>query len=199
MNIHQVVNERNQMSGFSAPRLGIVALGLLMAVLPLAGQDKQDKDKQDKKGSGKSVGFVLSSEATAKEVGLPIYPGARPHKDKSDDSSALQMGLWGASSGFKLVVLKLESDDSPEKVAAFYRKALTKYGQVLDCSNASAESTDKAGSKSSSKLECESDRPEHGGFTLKSGTKEKQHAVGIQPNAGHSLFQLVYVETPKSD
>ena len=46
------------------------------------------------------------------------------------------MGLWGGSSGFKLFVLKMESSDAPEKVAAFYRKALAKYGTVLDCSNA---------------------------------------------------------------
>jgi hypothetical protein len=164
----------------------------LLAALPLAGQDK------DKKETGKSVGFILSQEATAKEVGLPIYPGARPHKDESDDSPALKMGLWGPSSGFKLVVMKLESDDSPDKILAFYRKALAKYGQVLDCSNASATSNTKTGN-SSSQLDCKDDQPEKGASTLKAGTKEKQHVVGIQANGKHSLFQLLYVETPKSD
>ncbi len=62
-------------------------------------------------------------------------------KDNSDDSPAVQLGLWGGGSGFKLVVLKLESNDTPEKVAAFYRKALAKYGRVWNC----ADSTKAAG------------------------------------------------------
>lgn len=196
MNRHRFSNEKKQ-SGCRLPALRGVALALLIAAVPLSGQDKHDK--HDKKDSGTSIGFILSDEATAKEVGLPVYPGARPHKDQNDDTPALQMGLWGKSSGFKLVVLKLESDDAPEKIAAFYRKALAKYGQVVDCGHASAAARDDAKSTSSDPLDCKSDRPQNGGFTLKAGTKEKQHVVGIQRDGSRSLFQLVYVETPKSD
>ena len=49
------------------------------------------------------------------------------------------MGLWGGSSGFKMAMLKMDSTDSPEKIAAFYRKALAKYGKVLTCSGPGAE------------------------------------------------------------
>src|SRR5215469_15178357 len=94
----------------------VVFVGVVFAAYGLMAQGpaKQDKDKT----SGKSVGFVLSDDATAQDVGLPIYPGAQRLKDSSDDSSALQMGLWGGSNGFKLVVLKLESDDSVDRIAA---------------------------------------------------------------------------------
>jgi hypothetical protein len=177
--------------------LAVIALGITLAAQSLIAQDTTAQDK-NKKESNKSVGFILSGEATEKDLGLPIYPGARQHKDNSDDSPAVTMGLWGGSSGFKLVVLKLESDDPPEKVAAFYRKALVKYGQVLDCGKPGAKD-EKADADSSNVLTCEDDQPAAGGFTLKAGTKAKQHAVGIQPNGKHSLFQLVYVEAPKSE
>jgi len=44
------------------------------------------------------------------------------------------MGIWGSSFGFKLAVMKMESNDAPEKIAEFYKKALAKYGTVLNCS-----------------------------------------------------------------
>jgi hypothetical protein len=177
--------------------LAAIALGITLAAQSLIAQDTTAQDK-NKKESNKSVGFVLSGDATEKDLGLPIYPGARQHKDSSDDSPAVTMGLWGGSSGFKLVVLKLESDDSPEKVAAFYRKALAKYGHVLDCGKPGAKD-EKAEAGPSNVLTCEDDQPAAGSFTLKAGTKAKQHGVGIQPNGKHSLFQLVYVEEPKSE
>src|SRR5208283_1278888 len=96
---------------------------LLVATLSLSAQEKEQAT-----GGGDSIGFIASKNPDAREVGLPLYPGARPHQDKSDDSPKFQLGLWGGSWGFKLVVLKLETNDPPEKVTTFYHKALAKYG-----------------------------------------------------------------------
>ena len=129
-------NTHRQQRSFAHPKLAlysaIFAL-LLAAALPLAAQDQKDSQHSDNDKDG--IGFNLGQNASAKDVGLPIYPGSRRHQDNPDDNSALNMGLWGGSSGFKLFVLKMETTDAPDKVAAFYRKALAKYGQVLDCSN----------------------------------------------------------------
>ncbi|MGE5321767.1 MAG: hypothetical protein ACM3SW_02835 [Actinomycetota bacterium] len=160
-------------------------------VLPSAAQDKGTND-QGKKSSSKSVGFILSADANEHDLGLPIYPGSRRHKDNADDSSALQMGLWGGGSGFKLVVLKLESTDAPQKVARFYHKPLSRYGTVVDCGKFIA-----GGSKGYN-LNCENDHPVKGGYTLEVGSKEKMHVVAIEPNGNGSLISLVYVEAPKS-
>jgi len=174
-----------------------MALGIAALVLPAGAQDKQDQNK-DQKHSNKSVGLILSGDATPQDVGLPAYPGAQRRKDTDNDSSALQMGLWGGNSGFKLVLLKLDSDDSPEKVATFYRRALAKYGKVLDCKKSEAK-TEKDGESSSHEIKCDDDQPPAGGFTLKAGTKERQHIVGIEPRGSHSTISLVYLEAPKSD
>ena len=108
----------------------------LAAALPAAAQDQKDSQQPDNDKDG--IGFNLGQNATAKDVGLPIYPGSRRHKDNDEDNSTLNMGLWGGNSGFKLFVMKMETPDSPDKVATFYRKALAKYGTVLDCSNAAS-------------------------------------------------------------
>jgi len=162
---------------------------------------------QDKKGSGKTdsdmdqegFGIVASKRAGAKDVGLPMYPGAREHKDKSEDSPAIKFGLWGGNSGFKLAVVKLESNDGSEKVAAFYRKALAKYGKVLECRGSSKVTIAENKRSSSDELGCDDDQPENGELVLKAGTKQEQHVVGIKSSGGLTLFQLVYVMTRGSD
>jgi len=151
--------------------------------------------EQDQGGAG----VTISKQATAKDVGPPVYPGAKAHKDEKDDSAAVQMGLWGSTFGFKLAVIKMGSYDAPEKIAEFYKKALAKYGAVLNCSDPSQKEGAKEKSGSSNKLECGDDKPEKGGLVFKAGTKEKQHIVGIQPNGQGTVFQLVYVEARGDD
>ena len=167
------------------------AATLISASPALAGGG--NRGAQDKDGAG----VTFSKQATAKDVGLPAYPGAKAHKDEKEDSSSVQMGLWGGSFGFKLAVMKMESNDAPEKIAEFYKKALGKYGTVLNCSDASQKAKDK--DESSNKLTCDDDKPEKGGLVFKAGTKEKQHVVAIQQNGTGSLFQLVYVEARGDD
>jgi hypothetical protein len=181
----------------------------VMAMLALASnsvnaQDTQQKDSSKNDdfsvtvhGPQTDAGLIVSARATAKELGLPLYPGAVPHKDKNDESPAANLGLWGNSFGFKLVVLKMESKDSPQKVAEYYQKALAKYGRVLDCTSAPETPRDK--DDKSSVLTCGDDKPEKQGLLFKVGTKAKQHIVAVQPNGTGTLFQLVYIEDRSSE
>ncbi len=182
------------LQAIQVPAIGLLLLG----ALPLFAQNKKDSDATGP-GKSNSVGFIASKEASAEDVGLPLYPGARPRKDHSDDSSAVQLGLWGGGSGFKLVVLKLESNDAPEKVAAFYRKALAKYGRVWNCADSTKAADEMEKNVSPNELDCQDDHPESGETVLKAGTKARQHVVGIKPEEGLSIIQLVYVEAPVSD
>lgn len=136
-----------------------------------------------------SAGLAVSEKATPKDVGLPSYPGARPHKDDKDDSDSARLGLWGGQYSFKLSVVKMESNDAPEKIAEFYKRALAKYGKVLDCSNGGK---DEAENSDSDALTCSDEKPGDG-MLFKAGTKKKQHIVAIQPNGSGSLFQLLYL------
>lgn len=174
-----------------AVAVAAAALCLLsvFAAFPAAAQDE----------NGKGAGVYVGANANAKDVGLPIYHGARPHKDKGNDMPATKFGLWGGSFGFKIAVIKLESSDPPDKIAAFYKKALGKYGPVLNCTSASNSSSDEDKNESSKKIECGDDKPDAGGMLFKSGTKEKQHIVGVTPNGTGSVLELVYVQVPESD
>jgi hypothetical protein len=180
------------------PAVAILAAILLVAQ-PATSQDSKDTSHAAK--GSHSIGVMASDEAGAKEVGLPIYPGARPHKDKSDDTPAAQLGLWGGDSGFRLVIVKLESKDPPSKVAAFYRKALEKYGKVTTCPDSSAKASDKQNNNNKNKdLSCDDDdSPEPGKVEFKAGTKESQHLVAIEPKGAGTAFSLWYVEAKGSD
>jgi hypothetical protein len=166
----------------------LIALAMCCSIpLPTSAQDQ------------KSAGVTIAGDADAKDLGLPLYPGSRRHKDKDSDSPGANFGLWGGGSGFKLAVLKMESDDPPDKIANYYKKALAKYGKVLDCSHPAPENPGAAKDDSSKTLTCADDKPEPGGMMFKAGTKEKQHIVGIQPNGGGTLYQLVYVASWSAD
>jgi len=159
---------------------------------------QSDKDKDDV-----NLGLHMGKDASAKEVGLPLYPGSRRRADTKDDSSALNMGLWGGSTGFKMALLKMETNDSPDKVAAFYRKALARYGKVLTCNGENADasaanstshdSSDNA--KGSQALDCGNEKHDKGEMELKSGTKDRQHVVGISQEGSLTTFTLIYIET----
>ena len=107
------------------------------------------------------------------------------------------MGFSGGSSGFKMAMLKMDSTDSPDKIAAFYRKALAKYGKVLTCSGPGAEASADA-SKDSAKstdLSCDNNKPDKSEIELRAGTKQNQHVVGIKLEGAVTTYQLVYIET----
>jgi hypothetical protein len=172
---------------------------VLAGIIPLAvGRDQKDtsKDKDFSvtvQGPDTDAGLIVSARATAKEVGLPIYPGSTPYKeqDKDGDSPAANLGLWGSSFGFRLVILKMESKDTPRKIAVYYTKALAKYGTVLDCTNAPPQ---QAKEEKSEKLTCGDDKPDPGGMLFKAGTAEKQHIVEVLPKGNGAEFKLLYVE-----
>ena len=173
-------------------KLGALVVGTILGASGLAGaQTKTDKPHSQK---DTDAGIRFRLQASEREIGLPVYPGAKPHKDSKGDSPAANIGLWGNGFGFKLVVLKMETPDAPAKVAAFYQKALAKYGKVLDCTNQPAKPDTQGTKKTSSAITCD-DTPETGAMLFKSGTKGKQHIVGIQPDGQGSVFQMVLLDT----
>lgn len=169
---------------------------LLVGLLSLAGaagaQDKSDAD-------GFSAGIKLSGQASAQDTGLPPYPGARPSPDNDQDSAAASFGVWAGSFGAKLVVVKLETSDSPDKVAAYYRDALAKYGEVLDCGTTTTTRAERKSRAKRDLLSCDSDQAEHHGRVYKAGTRRQQHIVGIEPRGKGARIQIVYLEAKGVD
>jgi hypothetical protein len=143
----------------------------------------------------------LGNDADARQVGLPVYPGARPSKHDDNRNSA-NLSLFTSAFGVKLVVLNYDSDDAPSRIIAYYREKLKKYGKVLECRarkrggdiNAPEHSAD---SEKSKELTCEGDQ-DGDTIELKVGTEDNQHLVAVSPaeNGGKgSTFALVYLRT----
>lgn len=193
MKLVKLKDQRHVFPGsFWKGRLALVLA--LVSVVPVAAAQQTKENSKKLEVRTPTAGLTVSGEATAKEVGLPVYPGARLHKDTpSDDTTQANLAFWTSTVGFKLVVIKYESDDTVEKVSAFYRKALGKYGHVLQCTAADENTPEKhARSKD---LDCGDDKPEKGGIELKAGTRERQYVVGIEPRGSGSKFELVFIES----
>ena len=96
-----------------------------------------------------------------------------------------------------------ESDDPPEKVIAYYKDQLKKYGNVLECHtnkhggdvNVEKTTHDSDGPKD---VKCEGDN--HGSTVeLKVGTEDNQHVVAVEPRGKGCDFALVFVQTRGKD
>jgi hypothetical protein len=181
----------------------LMAAAIALAIPISAQSQKSDDNKDDHFDVRSTVGDLhMGKDADAQKTGLPLYPGARPKREKDNDP--LNFGIFTEAFGFKIVLAKYESDDAPAKIVDFYRDRMKKYGKVLEChtkehgGGAHADFDDDKDkdkdSKGSKPLKCEGDNT--GPVTeLKVGTEDNQHVVAIEPNEGHtgSTLALVYL------
>ncbi len=161
----------------------------------LTAQNQKPSDQDDNFDVRSNVGDLhLGKDADAAKAGLPLYPGARPKQEKDNDP--LNFGILTQSFGFKIVVAKYESDDAPEKILAFYRDKLKKYGKVLEChkknDNSGFDFDDDQGHPKELKCDGDNSGPVR---ELKAGTEDNQHVVAVEPAEGKkgSTFTLVYL------
>jgi len=143
-----------------------------------------------------------NSHATAKDIGLPSYPGATPFKDKDSDSSSADLGFLLNSFHFSVKAASFLTSDSPEHVLEFYRKPLAKFGEVLECNHGKpvgSMTTTKSG------LTCGDSKSGHvtvngsgSDHELRAGTPEQFRIVGIDSTeSGKTKFGLVALVLPK--
>lgn len=156
--------------------------------------------------SGFSLDMHANSLATAKEIGLPEYPGATLCKDKDSDSSSADLGFSLNSFHIGVQVVTYVTADSAQQVLAFYRKPLAKYGEVLECDRGKP-----VGSLTETKsgLTCGNQGKGHmqvngtdssTDHELRAGKPDHFWLVGIddQTAAGKTKFGLVELMLPKN-
>jgi len=74
-----------------------------------------------------SGGFEVSSKVKSSQIGLPVYPGAKPVADRDHDNGNLTFALSRQGKpDVHFLVAKFETRDSAEQVRAFYQKKLGK-------------------------------------------------------------------------
>jgi hypothetical protein len=117
-----------RISGVSKAQI-IAVIVLTSAVCTWAVPHRQGKD-QDSSGiilKTPSGGFEASGTAKASQIGVPMYPGAKPIAESDKDSGNLTFSLSREGKpDVRFLVAKLETPDSVEQVRAFYQKKLGK-------------------------------------------------------------------------
>jgi hypothetical protein len=162
-------------------------------LLPLVGCSIQVE-----KGPGRDADVDIRSVAgtiavhTAEDAGntgLPVYPGAwtahdRGHRENADvDISTSWFGVKVAASHY-------ETDDSPERVLAFYRDRMDRTGDFTEC-----RGEVKFRQRNGRQMPVCSERRWSSEVKLVAGTEEHQRLVVVKPTHDGSEFSLVYVET----
>lgn len=148
---------------------------------------------------------VNTDQTSAADLGLPVYPGAVAVKgDDKHNSADVHMGF--GSWELRVRAVSYETPDSQEKVTAFYKKALGRYGDVITCQGNSPVGTPAATSEGLTCADDKSnnvqvDRSDYGssknGVELKAGSKRHQHIVGFEdPIESKTRFGLVALDLP---
>ena len=165
------------------------------------------RGEHDDGGKGKDVDIrtpfgslsVRQGTMEAKDTGLSPYPGAQLKKSSENEGDAsANVNISSSLFGMKLVALKYSTKDSPDKVLGFYRKELSKYGNVVDCKggfNMNFQHRDKG--TSDREVTCNRNGNGDGEYKqeLKVGTENNQRIVAIKPAGDGTEFALVYVRT----
>ncbi|MGH9580574.1 MAG: hypothetical protein ACRD2R_06240, partial [Terriglobales bacterium] len=107
-------------------------------------------------------------------------------KDPGEDPASAHVSISSSLFGLNVVAAKFESDDSPEKVLAFYRPQLEKHGKVTECHGNIDFRKDGITCKPSSGK----DRDE---IELVVGTEKRFRIVGVKPKGTGSEFGLAYI------
>ena len=184
----------------------LLALGLMAAALASTGcsvHEKNSNGNDDVKIETPFGGMKVKTNdaVVAADVGLAVYPGATVvKKDKDNDAADVDMNFGNFH--LRVRAISYRTDDSSEKVTVFYRKELSRYGDVITCKGDVAVGTP---TKTSDGLGCaDNDKhvhyvPERSDIQLKAGGKIHQHIVAIEKQPGGTKFGLVMLDLPKGE
>ena len=152
---------------------------------------------------------VNTDQTTAADLGLPVYPGAQIVSDKDNDKSAdihMGFGEWE----LRVKVVNYSTPDAQDKVLAFYKKAMGRYGDVLTCQDktpvgkplqtAEGLTCTDNGKHNHVNVDMGSYKSGEGGLELRAGSERHQHIVGFEnPVSGQTRFALVALDLPQTD
>lgn len=153
---------------------------------------------------------VNTGQTTAADLGLPVYPGAKIAPDSDDDKSTdVHMGFGDWEMRVKIV--NYSAADSQDKVVAFYKEALDRYGDVIACQDGAPVGTP---TKTTEGLACDNrgqmnvtvgdgtvstgnQSVNEKGFQLRAGSVRHQHIVAFESSApGQTRFTLMAIDLP---
>ena len=132
-------------------------------------------------------------------VGLAIYPGATVVR-KDNDNGAADVNLSFGNFHLGVKALSYQTADTPDKVLAFYRKDMARYGAVLLCRDNQPVGTPTV---TQDGLTCNGNNNDanhtydgaHAG-ELRAGSKLHQHIVAVDREGSGTKIGLVALDLP---
>ncbi|HUY82334.1 MAG TPA: hypothetical protein VMU92_11475 [Acidobacteriaceae bacterium] len=179
---------------------GLLA-GMALCCAVAAGQGSSGKDE------GLNLELHATGHATAAEIGLPVYPGATLYKDtksKGNDSQA-DLGFTLGDFHLRVIAVSYVTHAAAAKVLEFYRRPLSRYGQVLECDH--GKPVGKL-TVTNTGLTCSDNHGRHvqvngspnsgGDLELRAGWPHRFRLVGLDSShSGETRFGLVYLDLPR--
>jgi hypothetical protein len=181
----------------------VVAMMIAATVLMSGCRIESDKhgDNDNVKIATPFGGMTVKTNdnAVAEGLGLPVYPGAElVKKDKNNGAADVNMSF--GSFQLRVKAASYRTQDSPDQVAAFYRKALGRYGDVIQCQNDKSVGTP---TRTAEGLTCNNEGKDvsfntdsSGKLELKAGSKQHQHIAAIDPEGSGTKFGLIALDLP---
>jgi hypothetical protein len=144
-------------------------------------------------------------------IGLTQYPGSVPVQDEGDhnaNSANVDMSFGSFHLGVKAATF--QTSDPADKLIAFYRNDLSRYGDVIECRGKNPIGTP---THTSQGLSCNDNgttvntSDDHhkgisinsdsdGNVELRAGSPQHQHIVGLDPKDGGFKIGLVALDLP---
>ena len=182
-----------------------LATTMLLAVAGCHVDEHKDGDNKDVKIETPFGGLHVNTNEAAvlADIGLPAYPGSQPEKKKDKDDGSADVNLSFGSFHLGVKAASYTTTDAPDKVEAFYRDQLKRYGDVIKCQNEKAVGTP---TRTFEGLTCNThegthvqvnEHPDKNSLELRTGSQQRQRIVEIEPNGGGTKFGLVLLELPK--
>jgi hypothetical protein len=149
---------------------------------------------------------VNTNQTTATDLGLPVYPGATMVEDKEHNQSA-DVHLGFGEFQLRVRAVSYETPDPQDKVIAFYRKGLNRYGEVITCKDNAPVGAPAATHEGLTCADNEGNgnvrigqgdyHISKGDLELKAGSKRHQHILGFENSVGgKTRFALVALDLP---
>ncbi len=182
--------------------IGILAAVALFWLAGCSIHEQRSGDNKEKKVEIKTPfgDLKVNNQVEAKDTGLDVYPGARQVPGDEHDSKSANVNIAIGDFALKVVAVKYETDDPPDKVLEFYRDKMKAYGSTgkyLECHGLDIEVSGGGFSShdddNAKELTCGKGSGHGDSTELKAGTPDRQHIVSVKPKGKGSEFALVYV------
>ena len=169
----------------------IVVVATMIAATALMSGCRIESDKKNGNDNVKIAtpfgGMTVKTNdaAVVDGLGLPVYPGAElVKKDKNNGAADVNMSF--GSFQLRVKAASYRTQDSPDQVTAFYRKALGRYGNVIQCQKDKPVGTPTSTAEG---LTCDNEKQNHvyvnddesGKMELKAGSKQHHHSRPAAP------------------